>query len=87
MSDETPGTPKTFKLKLKRRTAAELQEYLFEKMFLQVAHISILEEALENIRNDLHLIAEEYSINVTSELAKIDIALNSASKLKLKGTS
>lgn len=81
------GSPKNFKLKLNKRTPEEAQSYLFEKMFLQVANISILEEALETIRNDLHLIAEEHTIDVSNELAKIDIALNSAAKLKMKGTS
>jgi hypothetical protein len=59
-------------------------EFLFEKMFFQAAHIAILEEALATARTDLVALSDLH--DVKNALNKIDIAYNSIDKLK-KGTT
>lgn len=55
---------------------------LFEKVFLQCAHIAILEEALQSAEQDIERIANEHDIDVSEELERIAIAYRSVLKLR-----
>ena len=59
------------------------ENYLFEKVFFQAAHIAILEEAVATAQRDLKMLGLEHpGLDVTPALAKIDVAYASIEKLK-----
>lgn len=67
--------------------SAEAETYLFEKVYLQCAHISILEEALAEAKLDLTKMAkqkgyEHLAAPLADAIEKIDIAYKSIAKLK-----
>jgi len=64
------------------------EDYLFERWFMQAAHISILEEALAEARSDMiRIVKQQLPEKARHEileqcLKKIDIAYRSIEKLK-----
>lgn len=59
-----------------------IDEYLFEKVFFQAAHISILDVALRQAREDIIELGKQHDINVQDALMKIKVAFSSVDKLQ-----
>jgi hypothetical protein len=63
------------------KNSMSTNNYLFEKMFFQAARIAILEEALETLYEDLKKIQLAGKLDLSTEIAKIEIAYQSIEKL------
>ncbi len=65
-----------------------VNDYLFERMFLQAAHISILEEGLEQAKLDFQTLKQmiephrDEALIIEEAIKKIEIADKSIQKLK-----
>jgi len=69
------------------------EAFMFEKVFFQAAHISILDLALQEARKDIYHIRDHIDLNqhevgrqiLKEAIQKIDIAYRSIEKLKAGG--